>query len=70
MVHIVYLKKIKHIFSVYAEMVSLAVVFTAPPTLASNKSSNTVKLTYSRPSKLFDVTDLNWWKTLYVSVLI
>ena len=51
----------------FAEMGNLVLVFIVVPMPASNKSSSMVKLTFSRPPKLFDVTDLSWWKTLYVS---
>ena len=60
--------KLNYISVSLAVMANLGLVCIAELMPASNKLSNTVKLTYSRPPKLFDVTDLNWWKTLYVSL--
>ena len=60
--------KLNYISVSFAVMANLGLVCIAELMPASNKLSNMVKLTYSRPPKLFDVTDLNWWKTLYVSL--
>lgn len=51
-------------------MANLDVEFIAPPMPALSKLFNMEKLTYFKQSKPFAVIVLNWWKTLWVNVIV